>query len=405
MLMKPVYSTISFLIVGASIGTANGAQVVVDSSVSTAYEAQPGRQEWVTAIECISATGEKVPPMIILKGKNLISTWLPQPLPPGWMFSCNESGWTSNYHGMGWIEHFDAKTRANLRSPDEYRLIICDGHDSHISAGMANFCFQHRIDLLLLPPHSSHFMQPLDVAVFRPLKRALSLEISRLLRSGITRIQKGEWLERYAIARERVITGANILAGWRGAGLFPENMHRILQQLPENRIVPKTPAPPSTAANNIPSHFPTSSPPDDPAILQSQNRAFLAEISEKQIETPIKIKVQRLTGMTERLHADMMILKEDMKEIKAVHGKRKERQSGKRMSFKNHPLISSEDIVKKLEAFENTTKAKKKAAAKNCRNRRNRRKKAVSSDKDVTSSASDSSSDSEVEILDCIVVG
>ena len=109
--------------------------------------------------------------------------------------------------------------------------------------------------------------------------------------------------------------------------------------------------------------------------------------------------------MTERLHADMMILKEDMKEIKAVHGKRKERQSGKRMSFKNHPLISSEDIVKKLEAFENTTKAKKKAAAKNCRNRRNRRKKAVSSDKDVTSSASDSSSDLEVEILDCIVVG
>lgn len=322
------------------------------------------------------------------------------------MFSCNESGWTSNYHGMGWIKHFEERTRSNLRSPDEYRLVICDGHDSHISAGMVNFCIQHRIDLLLLSPHSSHLMQPLDVAVFGPLKRAISLQISRLLRSGITRIQKVEWLERYIEARERAITNANILAGWRGAGLFPENMHRILQQLPDNRIVPATPVPTSTATNNTP-YIPTSSPPDDPATLRSRNRAFLAEISEKKIDTPIKIQVRRLTGMMERLQADVTILKEDMKEIKAVHGKRKERQSGKRMSFKNCPLLSSEDIAKALEVSEKATKAKKKAVARNRRNRRNRKKKAVSNDEDVTSSASDnsdSSSDSEAEMLDCIVV-
>ena len=79
MLMKPVNSFIFLLIVGTSIGTVNGAQVVVDSSISTAYEAQPGQQEWVTAIECISATEDKIPPMIIFKGTNLLTTWLPQP--------------------------------------------------------------------------------------------------------------------------------------------------------------------------------------------------------------------------------------------------------------------------------------------------------------------------------------
>jgi len=380
--------------------------VVVDSSVSTAYEAQPGRQEWVTAIECISATGEKIPPMIIFKGTNLLSTWLPQPRPAGWMFSCNESGWTSNYHGMGWIEHFEARTRNNLQSLDEYRLIICDGHDSHISAGMVNFCIQHRIHLILLPPHSSHLMQPLDVAVFGPLKRALSLQISRLLRSGITRIQKGEWVERYVEARERAITKANILGGWRGAGLFPENMHRILQQLPDNTIMPTTPDPPSTVTNNMP-HILTSSPPEDPTILQSRNQAFLNEISQKNVDTPIKTQVRRLTGMTERLQADMMILKADMNEIKAVHAKRKERQAGKRLSFKDRPLLSSEDIAKALEASEKATKAKKKVATRNYRNHRNRRKKAESSNEDVTSSVSNSSdslTDSEVEMLDCIVV-
>ena len=108
--------------------------------------------------------------------------------------------------------------------------------------------------------------------------------------------------------------------------------------------------------------------------------------------------------MTERLQVDMMILKEDVKEIKAVHGKRKERQTGKRLSFKNCPLLSSEDIAKALEASEKATKAKKKVAT---RNHRNRRRKAESSDENSTSSSSDSldsSSNSEVEMLDCIEV-
>lgn len=111
--------------------------------------------------------------------------------------------------------------------------------------------------------------------------------------------------------------------------------------------------------------------------------------------------------MTERLQADMTILKVNINEIKAVHAKRKERQAGKQLSFKDRPLLSSEDIAKALEASEKATKAKKKAASRNRRNHRSRRKKMESSDEDVTSSvsdSSDSSSDSEVEMLDCIVV-
>jgi len=65
------------------------------------------------------------------------------------------------------------------------------------------------------------------------------------------------------------------------------------------------------------------------------------------------------------IQADMMILKVDMNEIKAVHAKRKERQSGKRLSFKDRSLLTSEDIAKAVEASEKATKAKKKVATKN----------------------------------------
>src|SRR5438105_13640322 len=61
-------------IIGSSIGICQGTNVVIDTSVKQAYTAQPGRQEWVTIIECISATGTKIPPYVIFKDKNVISS-------------------------------------------------------------------------------------------------------------------------------------------------------------------------------------------------------------------------------------------------------------------------------------------------------------------------------------------
>jgi hypothetical protein len=117
------------------------------------------------------------------------------------------------------------------------------------------------------------------------------------------------------------------------------------------------------------------------------------------------MQIRHLSNMTERLQADMTILKEDMKEVKKVHAKRKEQVSGKRNTLKNRPFISSEDVAKALRVSEKATKAKKKSVVKNPRNRK---KKVVSSDEDVTSSSNDSSDslddDPEVEMLDCIEV-
>ena len=169
------------LMVGCSIGSTPTSNVVVDTSVGKRYEAQPGRQEWVTIIEYVSATGEKIPPYVIFKGQNLMTNWFPKTLPEGWQFAANATGWTNNFHSMKWIQHFDAATRKQLQSQDDYRLLRCDGHDSHISAEFVNFCICNHIDLILLPTHSSHLLQPLVVRVFSPLKCAISSQTSRLV--------------------------------------------------------------------------------------------------------------------------------------------------------------------------------------------------------------------------------
>jgi hypothetical protein len=69
---------------------------------------------------------------------------------------------------------------------------------------------QHNIDLLILLPHCSHILQPLDVAVFRLLKTALASETDQLSQVGVRHIQKVEWIEIYYKARLQAILQYNI---------------------------------------------------------------------------------------------------------------------------------------------------------------------------------------------------
>ena len=54
--------------------------------------------------------------------------------------------------------------------------MIMDRHSSHITANMIAYYIQHAIDLLILPLHMSHVLQPLNVSVFSLLKHALAAE-------------------------------------------------------------------------------------------------------------------------------------------------------------------------------------------------------------------------------------
>ena len=61
----------------------------------------------------------------------------------------------------------------------------------------------NNIVLMLLPLHTSHIAQPLDIAVFGPLKKALIAECHGLIFTEVVRIQKAEWLEAYVKARRK----------------------------------------------------------------------------------------------------------------------------------------------------------------------------------------------------------
>ena len=47
-------------------------RIIIDSTLRTKHQAHPGRQEWVSMIECICADGTDIPLLGIFKWQNVL---------------------------------------------------------------------------------------------------------------------------------------------------------------------------------------------------------------------------------------------------------------------------------------------------------------------------------------------
>ena len=136
------------------------------------------------------------------------------------------------------------------------RLLILDGHSSHLTADFDTFCKENAIVCLCMPPHTSHLLQPLGVGVFGPLKRAYGKLVEAMMRSGNNHIDKTDFLSLYPGARHTVFTRDNIYGGFAGAGLKPLDKERVLSKITFQLHTP-TPPPSLVDEGSISSAFQT----------------------------------------------------------------------------------------------------------------------------------------------------
>ena len=206
-------------------------------------------------------------------------------------------------------------------------------------------------------------------------------------------------MEHFISARNEVITQKNILAGWSGAGLFPENMHRILYQLSDTTSPLSTPITTSSESTMMP-FFLSSSPPE-PSMVHSTNKAFLANFSSSNVQPNYKNHIHYLSEISKRLQAEVTILQKELKEIREIHNKRKERESGKRLILKGKADLTTEEVLKQLQDVERITKTKKR------KGKKTPKRKQISSNGELEvlePEANDESDPEIIEILECIEV-
>jgi hypothetical protein len=121
-------------------------------------------------------------------------------------FASSPSGWTNNNIGLAWLKQvFDRSTKAKARS--SYRLLILDGHGSHLSMEFIDYCDRNRILLMVYPPHSTHTLQPLDVVMFKPLSSAYSGQVAAFMErcQGLTSMSKRDFYPMFMAAWEALI--------------------------------------------------------------------------------------------------------------------------------------------------------------------------------------------------------
>lgn len=136
---------------------------------------QDGNREWITTIACICADGTALSPSLIYQAAsgNLQDSWLQDFNPDihNTFFASSPSGWTNNEIGLAWLKQvFNRETASKARL--SYRLLILDGHGSHITREFLEYCDSKKILIAIYPPHLTHTLQPLDVCLFSPLATA-----------------------------------------------------------------------------------------------------------------------------------------------------------------------------------------------------------------------------------------
>ncbi|RJE17441.1 Pogo transposable element, partial [Aspergillus sclerotialis] len=191
---------------------------------------QPGNREWVTSIECVNSTGFVLPPTIIFKGKTYhYEAWY-NDLPHDWRIEISDNGWTTDEIGLRWLEKQFIPSTTN-RTKGKYRLLVLDGHGSHLTPNFDRLCSQNDIIPICMPPHSSHLLQPLDIGCFAPLKRAYGTRVEAKARRNINHIDKLDFLAAFPQARAEAFKPETIQNAFAAAGLVPYNPNRVISKL------------------------------------------------------------------------------------------------------------------------------------------------------------------------------
>ena len=283
---------------------------------------QDGSREFISLLATICADGSALSPALIYQGDSydLQDTWLEDYdcSSDEAYFAVSKKGWTNEELGLSWLSKlFEPITRR--KSGNARRLLIVDGHSSHVNMKFIEFCDNHGIILAILPPHSTHRLQPLDVGIFSPLSTAYSNQIDRLIQSsqGFSRITKRSFWSIFRTSWKTALSFENIRSAFAATAVYPLGPGKVLNQLKK-----KTPSPISSDSE---------SKRKTPGSVRGLRRAAKTIRSET---TDITAGLDLIIRASEKLAIRNDILEHEMKGLRtALVDEKKRRKKGKPMGL------------------------------------------------------------------------
>lgn len=117
------------------------------------------------------------------------------------------------------------------------KILLGDNLKSHFSYDVLKLCESHDIKFICLPPNATHLAQPLDVAVFRPMKRVWSDVVIEFKKANpkescANKIQFPGLLKKLLQSPNiKETIHANIRNGFKATGIYPPTFEPLLKRL------------------------------------------------------------------------------------------------------------------------------------------------------------------------------
>ncbi|XP_033728930.1 uncharacterized protein LOC117318038 [Pecten maximus] len=182
------------------------------------YAVTQGESANTTLIAAGSAIGETIPPYIIFKGERLSKEMRSSGI-QGTKYRVSPTGWSNSVLFFYFFKNHFLK-HVTIRPC----ILLYDGHSTHINIDVIEAAREEDVHLFVLPPHSSHCLQPLDVAGFSPPKCSLNAQIHKFLHSNPNSIITPKDLPSLiSTAYKSALTVSTIMSGFRKTGIFPFN--------------------------------------------------------------------------------------------------------------------------------------------------------------------------------------
>ena len=160
-----------------------------------------------------------MPPFIIFKGKRKDNALKAALEKHGIHAEMSESGFVDKFIFLNFLNFF----QDNRPCPNERCILILDGHTSHTGVDVLTYAKEHKIDLLCIPPHTSHRLQPLDTHWNGPLKKLWErLVFQHLQENSVVRLNRFEFMKLISDAWKEMSEKRHlVIRGFQHCGIFP----------------------------------------------------------------------------------------------------------------------------------------------------------------------------------------
>jgi hypothetical protein len=182
----------------------------------------PKSREWLIVNYVVNAVGITLSGLYIFRGERICDDYI-QLCKPRTCMAMQSKAWMITFLFNEFLS-FSKRSIPSGISITNIPMLILDGHGSHLTLEAIEQVQKFGLDMIILPSHTFHALQPLDVVCFKPFKTPFRKEKNiAMVRKNYTKLNKitlARWVDK---TLDLTLIRHNIMSWFKSTWIRPFN--------------------------------------------------------------------------------------------------------------------------------------------------------------------------------------